>query len=342
MAIQDEKVLLTGGAGFIGSHVACELLDRGKSVVILDNLSNAKIEVIDRICEVTGKRPSFFEGSVTCEKVLSHVFDKYEIDAVLHFAGLKSVNNSLHMPIEYYENNVFGTIQLLKVMQRNEIRKLLFSSSATVYGHKADSPIKETAGFGQTSCPYGESKKIVEKILMDFVYANPSWSVGILRYFNPVGAHQTGIIGEEPNGVPGNLVPYLMQVAMGMRSELTVFGDDYPTSDGSGVRDYIHVSDLAHGHIKALDQLDNFMGYDCWNLGTGRGYSVFEVIAEMERVTGSKIRYQIGQRRNGDIATCFADPSKAKLELNWIAQLDLSDMLRDAWNHAQKNSSDFS
>jgi len=331
-------ILVTGGAGYIGSHTVVELISSGYSVVVLDNLSNSSKESLLGVEDIVGESIEFVEGDVLDEPMLQRVFSDYSIDTVLHFAGLKSVDESISNPIDYYEKNVSGTVNLCKVMARNNVFNIIFSSSATVYGEPACIPIDEEADTGSTTNPYGTSKYIVERILKGLPIANESWRVVILRYFNPVGAHKSGFIGERPNGIPNNLLPYISKVGAGDLEFLSVFGGDYDTPDGTGVRDYIHVVDLAKGHLAALRYLEENSGLEAFNLGTGRGYSVLEVIRAFENASGIKVPYKIVNRRPGDIAQCFSNPSKAKRKLAWTAKLGLKDIMEDAWRWQTQSS----
>ncbi|EKN6361573.1 UDP-glucose 4-epimerase GalE [Yersinia enterocolitica] len=328
-------ILVTGGAGYIGSHTVLTLLENGENVVVLDNLSNASAESLLRVSKITGHTPVFYQGDILDRNCLKKIFFEHKVDAVIHFAGLKSVGESVVKPIEYYQNNVTGSIVLLEEMAISGVKKLIFSSSATVYGDPEFVPLTEDARIGGTTNPYGSSKAMVEQILKDFAFAYPDFSIRALRYFNPVGAHTSGLIGEDPNGKPNNLLPFITQVAIGKLSKLAVYGNDYPTADGSGVRDYIHVMDLAEGHLCALNNLKQ--GFKVYNLGSGVGHSVFEMIAEFERISGKKIPYEIVARRPGDIAECWASPELAFKELKWKAKRNLTDMLKDAWNWQQSN-----
>ena len=313
------RILVTGGAGFIGSHAVVELLNSGEDVVIVDNFVNSSPEVLERVKKITGKEFGFYEVDLLNEEKLEKVFAENEIEAVIHFAGLKAVGESVQKPIEYYHNNVTGTLILLKVMKKYGCKRIVFSSSATVYGNPKELPIKE--GFPlSTTNPYGSTKLMIEQILGDVAVADKDFSIAILRYFNPIGAHESGLIGESPNGIPNNIMPYIMGVATGKYEELTVFGADYPTSDGTGVRDYIHVVDLAKGHLKALEKIRKDKGVQIYNLGTGKGYSVLELVKTFEKVNNIKVKYKIGTRRPGDIPACYADPRKAEKELNWKAE----------------------
>ncbi len=332
------KVLVTGGLGYIGSHTCVELLEENHEVVVLDNLSNSKEEVKDKIKEITGKEVKFYFGDMINEELLDRIFTEEKIDAVIDFAAYKAVGESVQKPVEYYTNNISTVLVLLKEMKKHEVKKLVFSSSATVYGDPEHVPIKETDKTGGTTNPYGTSKLFVEQILKDLYKSDNSWDIAILRYFNPIGAHKSGLIGEEPNGIPANLMPYIAKVASGELECLSVFGNDYPTKDGTGVRDYIHVVDLAKGHIKALEKLEKEQkGLYIYNLGTGTGYSVLDIINAFEKVNQVKVNYKIADRRPGDIAECFADSTKAKEELDWQATLSIEDMCKDAYNFIKKN-----
>ncbi|WP_145577116.1 UDP-glucose 4-epimerase GalE [Yersinia alsatica] len=328
-------ILVTGGAGYIGSHTVLTLLEQGDDVVVLDNLSNASAESLLRVAKITGRDAIFYQGDVLDRHCLKKIFSEHEIDAVIHFAGLKSVGESVAKPIEYYQNNVTGSIILLEEMVIAGVKKLIFSSSATVYGDPEFVPLTEDARIGGTTNPYGSSKVMVEQILKDFSFAHPDFSIRALRYFNPVGAHPSGLIGEDPNGKPNNLLPFITQVAIGKLPKLAVYGDDYPTTDGSGVRDYIHVMDLAEGHLCTLNKLTE--GFKAYNLGSGVGYSVLQMITEFERISGKKIPYEIVARRSGDIAECWASAELARKELDWQAKRNLTDMLTDAWKWQQSN-----
>lgn len=331
------RILVTGGAGFIGSHAVVELLNSGEDVVIVDNFVNSSPEVLERVKKITGKEFGFYEVDLLNEEKLEKVFAENEIEAVIHFAGLKAVGESVQKPIEYYHNNVTGTLILLKVMKKYGCKRIVFSSSATVYGNPKELPIKE--GFPlSTTNPYGSTKLMIEQILGDVAVADKDFSIAILRYFNPIGAHESGLIGESPNGIPNNIMPYIMGVATGKYEELTVFGADYLTSDGTGVRDYIHVVDLAKGHLKALEKIRKDKGVQIYNLGTGKGYSVLELVKTFEKVNNIKVKYKIGTRRPGDIPACYADPSKAEKELNWKAEKGIEEMCRDSWNFALTNN----
>ena len=330
------SILVTGGAGYIGSHTVIQLLDAGYEVVVFDNLSNASKTSISRIEEITGKSVPFIEGDIRNRDALQSVFETHTISAVIHFAGLKAVGESVAQPLRYYENNVHGTTVLCDVMRSYGCKSIVFSSSATVYGDPATTPIQENFPLQATN-PYGRSKLFVEEMLRDLYISDPEWKIALLRYFNPVGAHESGMIGEDPNGIPNNLMPFISQVAVGKREYLSVFGDDYDTHDGTGVRDYIHVVDLAEGHLKALDKLGSIDGVLTVNLGTGQGYSVLDVVKAFENASGQKIPYRIAPRRSGDIAKCYADPSYAKETLGWEAQKGIQEMCKDTWRWQSKN-----
>ena len=329
-------ILVTGGAGYIGSHTCMELLHAGYDVVVVDNLSNSKMESLKRVQKLTGKTLEFHLIDLLDQQALNNVFQKSKIDAVIHFAGLKAVGESVSAPLKYYHNNVAGTLVLCSVMNNNNVKNIIFSSSATVYGDPKEVPIREEFPVNPTN-PYGRSKLMIEDILKDLFEADKNWNVVLLRYFNPVGAHPTGQIGEDPNGIPNNLFPYISQVAVGKLSELSVFGSNYPTPDGTGIRDYIHVVDLAKAHISALFKFKSNFGIETYNIGTGQGYSVFEIISAFEKASGKKIPHKIIDRRPGDIATCFADPTKANKELDWAAQYGINQMCVDAWQWQEKN-----
>ncbi|MBQ5952315.1 MAG: UDP-glucose 4-epimerase GalE [Lachnospiraceae bacterium] len=332
------KVLVTGGAGYIGSHTCLELLNRGHEVVVIDNLCNSSEEAIARVEELAGKSITFFEADIRDETTLEWIFrQECPIDAVIHFAGLKAVGESVQKPLEYYENNVGGTLTLLRKMREHGVKKIIFSSSATVYGDPAEIPITESCPKGAVTNPYGRTKSMLEDILTDLHTADPEWQVVLLRYFNPIGAHESGMIGEDPAGIPNNLMPYVTQVAVGKLEKLRVFGNDYDTPDGTGVRDYIHVCDLAYGHVCALGQLEKNAGVSIFNLGTGRGYSVLEVVHAFEKASGKPIPYEIVPRRPGDIATCYADPGKAERELGWKAERGLEKMCEDSYRWQSMN-----
>lgn len=334
-------VLITGGAGFIGSHTVVELLEAGYEVVINDNFSNSSPLVLSRIEEITGKRPLLIEGDIRDRALLDDVFKQHEIDAVVHFAGLKAVGESVQKPLEYYDNNVSGSVVLFEAMRDAGVKRLVFSSSATVYGDPEEIPISENCPIGVPTNPYGMSKLMVERILQDLVVAEADFSVALLRYFNPIGAHESGLIGENPSGIPNNLLPYVTQVAIGKLAQLSVFGSDYPTVDGTGVRDYIHVVDLAKGHLAALDYLKGAVGCHVWNLGTGQGYSVLQIIEAFEKATGVSVPYKLVERRAGDIAECWSNPAKAKDELGWEAGYGLEDMMRHSWKWQKGNPEGF-
>lgn len=330
------KVLVTGGAGYIGSHTCVELLNNGHDVIVVDNLSNSKPEVINRIKELTGRDFKFYKADILNKKEIDKIFKENNIEAVIHFAGLKAVGESVKIPLRYYYNNVTGTLVLCEVMQKHNVKKMVFSSSATVYGKPKTVPITEDFPLSATN-PYGRTKLMIEQILRDVYVSDNDWSIALLRYFNPIGAHESGRIGEDPNGIPNNLMPYITQVAIGKRERLNVFGDDYDTHDGTGVRDYIHVVDLAKGHLKALEKVMATKGVEAYNLGTGVGYSVLDVVKNFEKATGKKVPYIITSRRPGDINKCYADPTKACKELGWKAEKTLEDMCRDAWNWQRNN-----
>ena len=329
-------ILVTGGAGYIGSHTCISLIEAGFDVVVYDNFSNSSKKSLQRAESIARRNIPLVEGDIRDKEVLQTVFDKYDIDSVIHFAGLKAVGESVQKPLEYYDNNINGTIALCEVMRDNGCKKIVFSSSATVYGDPKSVPISEDFPLSATN-PYGRSKLFIEEILRDIYVSDATWKIILLRYFNPVGAHKSGLIGEDPNGIPNNLMPYISQVAIGKREYLSVFGGDYATNDGTGVRDYIHVEDLADGHVKALENIDKFDGVAVINLGTGRGYSVLEVVKAFEKASGKKVPYKIVGRREGDIQTCYADPSYAKKVLGWSAKHDINDMCKDAWNWQSKN-----
>lgn len=329
-------ILVTGGAGYIGTHTLVELLNAGNDVIVLDNLSNSSIEALNRVERITGKSVIFYQGDILNKALLQKVFNDHAINSVIHFAGLKAVGESVANPLKYYENNVTGTLILCQVMAEFKVKNLVFSSSATVYGDPASLPITEDFPTGATN-PYGQSKLMVEHILADVHNADPSWNIARLRYFNPVGAHASGLIGEDPNDIPNNLMPFIAQVAVGKRAALSVFGDDYPTHDGTGVRDYIHVVDLANGHLKALAKLATKPGLVTYNLGTGQGYSVLDMVHAFEKACGMPITYQIAPRRPGDIAACYADPTHAREDLGWQATHTLADMANSSWHWQSTN-----
>ena len=330
-------ILVTGGAGYIGSHTVLQLLETGHDVVVLDNLSNSSQESLTRVSQLTGKQATFVQGDIRDEGCLAGIFSKYDIDAVIHFAGLKAVGESVEQPLRYYENNVFGTIQLCKAMHEAGVKSLVFSSSATVYGDPAELPLREATPTGQPTNPYGHSKLMVEFVLKDLYKADSEWNIALLRYFNPVGAHPSGKIGEDPNGIPNNLMPFISQVATGKRECLNVWGDDYDTPDGTGVRDYIHVEDLANGHLKALERLTQNPGLETYNLGTGQGYSVLDMVKAFEQQSGKSVPFKIAPRRPGDVASCYADASLAEQKLGWKATRGIVEMCRDAWNWQSQN-----
>ena len=331
------KILVTGGAGYIGSHTVVELLNSGYEVVVVDNLSNSSEKSLKRVEKITGKSVSFYKCDILDRAGLNKVLDKEKADACIHFAGLKAVGESVAKPWEYYENNIAGTLTLVDVLRNHGIKNIIFSSSATVYGDPAFIPITEECPKGVCTNPYGWTKSMLEQILTDIQKADPEWNVILLRYFNPIGAHKSGLIGENPNGIPNNLMPYITQVAVGKREKLTVYGNDYDTHDGTGVRDYIHVVDLAKGHVKALEKIKEKAGLKVYNLGTGVGYSVLDIVKNFEEATGVKIPYVIGDRRPGDIATCYSSAEKAKEELNWVAENGIKEMCADSWNWQKNN-----
>lgn len=330
-------ILVTGGAGYIGSHTCVELLNEGYEVVVVDNLSNSCEESLERVKKITGKDLKFYEADVMDAQAMKKIFDKESIDSVIHFAGLKAVGESVAKPLEYYHNNITGTLVLCDAMRNAGVKNIVFSSSATVYGNPAFVPITEECPKGEVTNPYGWTKSMLEQILTDFHTADQEWNVVLLRYFNPIGAHKSGTIGEDPKGIPNNLIPYITQVAVGKLECLGVFGDDYDTSDGTGVRDYIHVVDLAAGHVKALEKIAKKEGVAVYNLGTGNGYSVLQMVKAFEKACGKEIKYQIKARRPGDIATCYANPAKAKAELGWEAVRGLDEMCEDSWRWQSNN-----
>ncbi|HEX6982578.1 MAG TPA: UDP-glucose 4-epimerase GalE [Balneolaceae bacterium] len=330
------SILVTGGAGYIGSHTVLELLNQDKSVVVVDNLDNSKKEALDRVEEITGRQLTFYETDLLNKDALNDIFSSHNINSVIHFAGYKAVGESVSKPLKYYHNNITGTLYLCEMMKKHGVMNLVFSSSATVYGDPHKVPIKEDFPLSATN-PYGRTKLFIEEILRDLHVSDENWNIALLRYFNPVGAHRSGQIGEDPNDIPNNLMPYITQVAVGKLNELSVFGDDYPTHDGTGVRDYIHVVDLAVGHLKALEKLESSPGVVAYNLGTGRGYSVLDVVKAFEKASGKDVPYKITDRRPGDIASCYADPSKAEKELNWKAKHNLVDMCKDSWRWQSEN-----
>lgn len=334
--------LVTGGVGYIGSHTTLALLQAGHAVVVLDNLCNSSAESLKRVAQLAGRAPVFVRGDIRDRTVLDRLFGEYSIQSVLHFAGLKAVGESVAQPLRYYDNNVHGSQVLLQACADAEVFNVVFSSSATVYGDPVQMPISEACPVVQPINPYGRSKLVVEDMLRDLAASDPRWRIAILRYFNPVGAHESGLIGEDPNGVPNNLLPYIAQVVVGKLRELAVFGNDYPTPDGTGVRDYIHVVDLAEGHLRALEALQTRTGSHVWNLGTGQGYSVLDMVRAFEAASGRPVPYRVAPRRPGDIATCYADPSKAERELGWKARRRLDEMMRDAWRWQSMNPDGYS
>ena len=331
------RILVTGGAGYIGSHTCVELLNAGYDVVVVDNLYNASEKALDRVEKITGKKVVFYNADIRDKQAMNDIFDKEKVDAVIHFAGLKAVGESVVKPIEYYENNIAGTLNLCDAMRNHGVKNIIFSSSATVYGDPAFIPITEECPKGTCTNPYGWTKWMLEQILTDLHTADPEWNVILLRYFNPIGAHKSGMIGEDPKGIPNNLLPYVAQVAIGKLECLGVFGNDYDTPDGTGVRDYIHVVDLAVGHVKALKKLEEKPEVRVYNLGTGHGYSVLDVVHAFEKACGHEVKYQIKPRRAGDIAMCYCDPTKAKEELGWEAQYGIEEMCQDSWRWQSQN-----
>lgn len=331
------RILVTGGAGFIGSHTIIELFAAGHEVVVVDNLCNSSRKSLERVTEITGKEVPFHQVDIRDRAGLDRVLSSCKVDCCIHFAGLKAVGESVEKPYEYYENNIGGTLVLIDALRSHGCRNIIFSSSATVYGNPAFIPITEECPKGECTNPYGKTKSMLEEILIDIQKADPEWNVVLLRYFNPIGAHPSGLIGEDPNGIPNNLMPYITQVAVGKRKELGVFGNDYDTHDGTGVRDYIHVVDLARGHVKALSAIEKECGLAIYNLGTGQGYSVLDVVNAFEKVNGVPVPYSIKPRRAGDIATCYSDPAKAGRELGWKAEYGIEEMCRDSWNWQKKN-----
>ena len=331
------KVLVTGGAGYIGSHTCVELIESGYTPIVVDNLCNSSAKSLQRVEEITGQPVTFYEGDVCDEALLNRVLDEHEVICAIHFAGLKAVGESVSMPLEYYRNNLLSTLTLCKVLGEHNVKKIIFSSSATVYSGDNEMPLRETSKTGNCTNPYGWTKYMGEQILRDIAKADGEWSVVNLRYFNPVGAHKSGLIGEPPNGIPNNLMPFISQTAIGKRHHLGVFGNDYPTHDGTGVRDYIHVVDLARGHVAAIKYLLSNTGEGVFNLGTGTGYSVLDMVKAFEEANGVAVPYEIAPRRPGDLATCYADPAKSREVLNWTAQFNQNDMCRDTWNWQSKN-----
>ena len=330
------NILVTGGAGYIGSHTCVQLLEAGFGVVVMDNLSNSSKKSLERVKELTGKEVKFYETDILDRPGLDKIFNENNIDAVIHFAGLKAVGESVAIPLKYYENNIAGTVTLCQAMSDHGVKKMVFSSSATVYGDPHTVPIQEDFPTSATN-PYGRTKLMIEEILKDIYVSDKEWDIAILRYFNPVGAHKSGLMGEDPNGIPNNLMPYISQVAIGKLPQLSVFGNDYNTPDGTGVRDYIHVVDLANGHLCALNKIKDSVGVVTYNLGTGHGYSVLDMVQAFEKASGKTVAYKIVERRPGDIAACYADPAKAEKELGFKAQYGLEDMCADAWNWQSKN-----
>jgi len=335
------NVLVTGGAGYIGSHTCVELLERGYGVVVADNLVNASAKSLERVQQITGKSLDFYEIDVRDRAALDRIFEKHDINCAIHFAGLKAVGESVAMPLEYYDNNLNSTITLCRAMKDHGVKNIVFSSSATVYSGDNEMPLKESSHTGMCTNPYGWTKYMSEQILRDTAFADEEWSIALLRYFNPIGAHSSGLIGEDPRGIPNNLMPYISQVAVGRRDHLNVFGNDYDTHDGTGVRDYIHVVDLARGHVSAIEYMQKHKGENVFNLGTGMGYSVLDMVKAFERVTGIKIPYEITARRPGDLATVYSCPDKSAELLGWKAQYNLDDMCRDAWAWQSKNPMGF-
>ena len=331
------KILVTGGMGYIGSHTCVELLNLGMDVVIVDNLANSNPEVLNRVETITGKRPLFYELDVCDEAALTKVFEEHAIDCVIHFAGMKAVGESVSMPERYYSNNLGSTLTLCRVMTAHNVKRIIFSSSATVYSGDNEMPLRETSKTGNCTNPYGWTKYMGEQILRDIAFADKEWSVVLLRYFNPIGAHASGLIGEDPKGKPNNLMPFISQVAVGRRERLSVFANDYDTHDGTGVRDYIHVVDLAKGHVAAIGYATQHTGAEVFNLGTGTGYSVLDMVKAFEKVNNVPVPYEITERRPGDLATCFADPAKSREKLGWVAEKNLEDMCRDTWNWQKGN-----
>lgn len=337
------KVLLTGGLGYIGSHAAVALLNKGYEVVILDNLANSSMVVLERIYLITKKTPVFVRGDIRDDLILQKLFAKYSFSSVMHFAGLKSVAESVNDPLAYFSNNVAGTVSLCRAMASAKVYRLVFSSSATVYGAAKQMPVTENTPTGIPQNPYGRSKLMIEEMLKDLASSEPMWSIALLRYFNPVGAHASGLIGEDPLGIPNNLLPYILQVAIGRLPQLTVFGDDYPTIDGTGVRDYIHVVDLVNGHLAALKEIEQAsIGAKVWNLGTGKATSVYDMIHAFERISGKKVPFVVKSRRLGDVAECWANVERAQKELKWVASIDLEQMLSDSWRWQIKNPMGYS
>ena len=327
-------ILVTGGAGYIGSHTCVQLLKAGYEVLIVDNFVNSKPEVLRNIERITGRQPRFIEADICDEPAMEKIFSHYSIEAVMHFAGLKAVGESVEKPLAYYRNNLEGTLVLLEAMKRHNVKKIIFSSSATVYSAENAMPLTEQSRTGDCTNPYGWTKYMIERMLIDLCHADREWGAVLLRYFNPLGAHKSGLIGEDPQGIPNNLMPYICKVACGALEKLSVYGDDYPTPDGTGIRDYIHVEDLADGHLKALDYIQKHTGASAFNLGTGKGYSVLEVVKAFEKASGQKVPYVIAARRAGDVAVCYADPAKANRELGWQANYGIQEMCADSWRFA--------
>jgi len=332
-----QTILVTGGAGYIGSHTVLQLLEAGNQVIVLDNLCNSSQESLNRVEELTGKKTIFVQGDIRDHTILELLFSKHKINAVIHFAGLKAVGESVEKPLNYYNNNVYGTLALCEAMKKFGVKNLVFSSSATVYGDPVELPLREDMPTGQPTNPYGMSKLMVELVLRDLYKSDNDWNIALLRYFNPAGAHPSGRIGEDPNGIPNNLMPFITQVATGKREQLSIYGNDYDTPDGTGVRDYIHVEDLAAGHLKALDKLYTGPGIVTYNLGTGQGYSVLDMVKEFEKQSGKAIAYQFVPRRGGDVASCYADPKTASEALGWTATRGLAEMCKDSWNWQASN-----
>ena len=336
----NKNILVTGGLGYIGSHTCVELLNNNYNVIVIDNLSNSKEEVKEKIESITNKKITFYKEDVCYQEKLEEIFKNNIIDAVIHFAGFKAVGESVEKPLEYYQNNINSTIVLCQTMKKYNCKKIIFSSSATVYGENPNVPFKESYETGKTTNPYGTSKLFIEQILKDLYISDNNWSITLLRYFNPIGAHKSGLIGENPNGIPNNLMPYITKVAIGELEYLNIFGSDYNTPDGTGVRDYIHVVDLAIGHVKALNKLLNNKGINIYNLGTGKGYSVLEIVNAFKKVNNIELPYKITERRPGDIATCYADSTKAQKELDWHPIYDIEDMVKDSYNFYKNNKND--
>ena len=335
------KILVTGGTGYIGSHTVVELQNAGHDVVVIDNLSNSNMLSLSRVAEITGKKVDFYETDIRDFNAIDSLLDKYKFDCCIHFAGLKAVGESVQKPLEYYDNNVCGTVNLLRALNKHNCKNIIFSSSACVYGDPEIIPITEECPKGKCTNPYGQTKSMIENIMIDLQKSDSNWNIVLLRYFNPIGAHKSGKIGEDPNGIPNNLMPYITQVAIGKRDKLNVFGNDYETHDGTGVRDYIHVVDLARGHVCALKAIENKCGLEIFNLGTGVGYSVLDVVHAFEKANNVKIPYVIQPRRAGDVAVCYSDASKAKRILNWHTEFNLEDMCRDSWNWQKNNPSGY-